>query len=628
MSKNAIDKERDSFAVLAKKFMDVIRINIKLCKWILPCNLIKNIILAAVPYVGIVYGCRILNSLVSHQSKAQVMTDVYYLVGLSFGLTLLFHVMDKSGNALRDSIRYRMETDIAKKAVGLDYQDLEKQETMQILTAAQEGEQSSGGIYWFSDKLGTLIGDLASIVYAFLVIIPLLTANSSNTMTGISGFLCSHWMIYLVFILNILSMFLFMHISRQGNEKQYAVYEESLDAIRKDKYFYREILSKYATGKEIRLYHLQDILMRDMEEAWDEKCEVQRKKISITQSMKMKYQFVQSILLVLAYIIIGYRGIYGSISGADVVKYVSALTALGGACQYFVDHFENVLLNMQYLHHYYEYLNLPNSKETGTQTTEPLLATKQQLQKLVITFEHVSFRYPGSQEDSLHDVNLEFRYGEKVALVGKNGAGKTTLILLLCRLYEPSSGRILLNGVDIASYDYQEYRDLFGVVFQDFKLFAMSVAENVAASQEFDENKVWKCLKKAGIEKRVKEMEQEIHTPLYNVGVQGVEVSGGESQKIAIARALYKNAPFIVLDEPTSALDPVAEYEIYSSFDKLIENRMAIYISHRMSSCRFCERIVVLNNGIVAEEGTHDHLLQKQGIYAQMWNAQAQNYAI
>lgn len=227
---------------------------------------------------------------------------------------------------------------------------------------------------------------------------------------------------------------------------------------------------------------------------------------------------------------------------------------------------------------------------------------------------------------SLEHVNLTFHYGEKIALVGPNGAGKTTLILLLCRLYEPTHGRILLNGIDIREYDYEEYLAMFGVVFQDFKLFAMTVAENVAASEEYDEREIEEVLEKAGIWERVQKMEQGIHNPLYNVGIKGVEVSGGEAQKIAIARALYKKAPFIILDEPTSALDPMAEYEIYSSFDRLIQDRMAVYISHRMSSCRFCQRIIVLKDGQVQEQGTHEELIEKDGIYAMMWNAQAQNY--
>lgn len=361
--------------------------------------------------------------------------------------------------------------------------------------------------------------------------------------------------------------------------------------------------------------------MRDMTAVWEEKCDIQARKIALQNKIRIEYQVVQAALLAFSYIVIGMRGVSGGITGAEVVKYVSALTALGGACQYMVEHFENVLLNMQYLHHYYEYLNLPNRKETGSAPAHGLAE-----RELAISFEHVSFRYPGTEEYSLRDVNLTMHYGEKIALVGPNGAGKTTLILLLCRLYEPTEGRILLNGRDIREYDYGEYLNLFGVVFQDFKLFAMNVAENVAASGEYEEERVWECLEKAGIRERVLEMEQGLQTQLYNVGIPGVEVSGGEAQKIAIARALYKSAPFIILDEPTSALDPVAEYEIYTGFDQLVAEKMAVYISHRMSSCRFCERILVLEKGRIAEEGNHDSLLREDGIYAKMWNVQAKNY--
>lgn len=618
---NAISDERESVGQILRKFFHVIHINNKLCKWILPCNLLKDMIHAAVPYVGIVYGCDILNGLVSGSPRQEIMDVVYRLVFATFTLTLLFHILDKMGNAMRDSIRYRIQKDVAEKAVNLDYQDLEKQETMQILTAALEGEKESGGIYWFSDKLGTLIGDIASIVYAFIVLFPILAVAENTGGNGIEQILNSKWMIYLIFFMNLLSMFLFMWISKAGNQKQYHLYEESLDSVRKDSYFYREILSKYQTGKEIRIYGLKDLLLRDMTAVWREKCDIQSRKIALQERISIEYQVVQAVLLAFSYIVIGMRGVNGVLTGAEVVKYVSALTALGGACRYMVEHFENVLLNMQYLHHYYEYLHLPNMKETGSIFTRNLNE-----KELTVAFEHVSFQYPGTDQYSLRDINLTMHYGEKIALVGPNGAGKTTLIMLLCRLYEPTEGRILLNGKDIREYDYREYLNLFGVVFQDFKLFAMNVAENVAASGEYEEALVWECLEKAGIKERVSEMDEGIRTQLFNVGVKGVEISGGEAQKIAIARALYKSAPFIILDEPTSALDPVAEYEIYAGFDKLVAEKLAVYISHRMSSCRFCERILVLEKGQIEEEGNHDTLLQQDGIYAKMWNMQAKNY--
>ena len=433
MSKHAISNEKESVGKIFKKFMHVIGINHRLCKWILPCNLGKNIIMAGLPYVGIVYGCDILNALVAQEAKSNIMSMVYQLLGITFVMTLLYHILDKAGNAMRDSIRYRIKADISGKAASLDYQELESQESMQLLTAALEGEKESGGIYWFSDKLGVLIGDVASIFYAFIILVPILTKKQHLAGNSAMQILNSKWVIYLIFLLNLCSMFLFMWISKRGNKKQYEIYEESLDAIRKDDYFYREILSKYTTGKEIRLYALKDLLLRDMTEVWNEKCDIQDRKLDIQEKIKIRYLIVQALLLVVSYTVIGVRGVNGMITGAEVVKYVSALTALGGACQYMVDHFETVLLNMQYLHHYYEYLQLPNHKKTGDKSVADLKP-----QELVITFEDVSFQYPGSKKDSLKHINLTFHYGEKIALVGPNGAGKTTLILLLCRLYEPT----------------------------------------------------------------------------------------------------------------------------------------------------------------------------------------------
>lgn len=403
---NAISDERESVGQILRKFFHVIHINNKLCKWILPCNLLKNMIHAAVPYVGIVYGCDILNGLVSGSPRQEIMDVVYRLVFATFTLTLLFHILDKMGNAMRDSIHYRIQKDVAEKAVNLDYQDLEKQETMQILTAALEGEKESGGIYWFSDKLGTLIGDIASIVYAFIVLFPILAVAGDAGGNGIEQILNSRWMIYLIFLLNLLSMFLFMWISKAGNQKQYHLYEESLDSVRKDSYFYREILSKYQTGKEIRIYGLKDLLLRDMTAVWREKCNIQSRKIALQERISIEYQVVQAVLLAFSYIVIGMRGVNGVLTGAEVVKYVSALTALGGACRYMVEHFENVLLNMQYLHHYYEYLHLSNRKETGSIFTRNLNE-----KELTVAFEHVSFQYPGTDQYSLRDINLTMHYG-------------------------------------------------------------------------------------------------------------------------------------------------------------------------------------------------------------------------
>ena len=200
------------------------------------------------------------------------------------------------------------------------------------------------------------------------------------------------------------------------------------------------------------------------------------------------------------------------------------------------------------------------------------------------------------------------------------------MIKLLLRLYEPTEGQILLNGIDIGKYDYNEYVQIFSAVFQDFRLYDLPLDENIAGSETVDEKQVSAVLEQTGLRERVEKMKNGAHTLLDHETGDGETLSGGEAQKAAIAKALYKDAPFVILDEPTSALDPVAEAEIYENFNKMIGEKTAIYISHRMSSCKFCDKIVVLDKGRIAEAGTHRSLLQAQGIYYELYQAQAKHY--
>ncbi len=215
-----------------------------------------------------------------------------------------------------------------------------------------------------------------------------------------------------------------------------------------------------------------------------------------------------------------------------------------------------------------------------------------------------------------------------MAVVGMNGSGKTTFIKLLCRLYDPTEGEILLNGINIRKYNYAEYMDIFSVVFQDFKLFALPLGENVAAGREYHAEQAADCLKKAGFSDRLAAMPEGLDTYLYKeYDKTGVDVSGGEAQKIAIARALYKDAPFLILDEPTAALDPIAEAEIYAKLNEIVGDKTAIYISHRLSSCKFCDKILVFHQVTVIQQGTHSELVaDEDGEYYALWNAQAQYY--
>ena len=271
----------------------------------------------------------------------------------------------------------------------------------------------------------------------------------------------------------------------------------------------------------------------------------------------------------------------------------------------------------------FEFLDIPNAMYQGSLTTE-----KRSDRRYEVEFKDVSFKYPGSDIWALRHVNMKFKVGKRLAVVGENGSGKTTFIKLLCRLYDPQEGQILLNGIDIRKYRYDDYINFYSVLFQDFQLISQPLGNNVAGSMNYDRERVRKALLDAGFGDRLATMEKGLDTTLYKgVYEDGVDVSGGEAQKIAIARALYKDAPFIILDEPTAALDPIAEAEIYSKFDEIAGDKTAIYISHRLSSCKFCDEIAVFHEGAVIQQGTHAELVaDENGKYYELWNAQAQYY--
>ena len=313
----------------------------------------------------------------------------------------------------------------------------------------------------------------------------------------------------------------------------------------------------------------------------------------------------------------------GAFGIGSVTQYVGAVTALSANLSMLLEKLEVLRSNGEFLETIYDFLDIPNKMYQGSLTTE-----KRSDRQYQVEFRDVSFRYPGTDRWALRHVNMKFRIGRRLAIVGENGSGKTTFIKLLCRLYDPQEGQILLNGIDIRKYRYDDYMEIFSVVFQDFKLLSQSLGANVAGASTYERSRAEKALLDAGFGDRLESMPQGLDTMLYkDFAEDGVEVSGGEAQKIAIARALYKDAPFIILDEPTAALDPMAEAEIYEKFNEISGDRTAIYISHRLSSCKFCDEITVFEDGCVIQQGSHEALLQDpEGKYAQLWNAQAQYY--
>ena len=330
-----------------------------------------------------------------------------------------------------------------------------------------------------------------------------------------------------------------------------------------------------------------------------------------------------SLATLAGYLISAAYALLGAFPVGSVIKFAGSITNILNTIQCMGYWLSELSLTARRVASTLEMLNVSDEMYKGKLPVEKRLDNQYEIE-----FRHVSFRYPGTERYALEDFSLKLRIGERMAIVGMNGSGKTTMIKLLCRLYDPQEGEILLNGVDIRKFRQDEYVRLFSVVFQDFKLLSMPLGENVAASVEVDEGKAEAVLRQAGLGERLEELPEGLGTYLYqDITDGGIEISGGEAQKIAIARALYKDAPFVLLDEPTASLDPLSEYEIYSGFDTMVGDKTAIYISHRLSSCRFCDDIAVFHEGRLVQRGSHEQLLSdEKGKYYELWQAQAQYY--
>ncbi len=381
----------------------------------------------------------------------------------------------------------------------------------------------------------------------------------------------------------------------------------------------------FAAGKDIRLYNMSGWFGRLFETLLNDRT-VWLKRVERRNYLA---NTVDGLLILVrdgaAYAYLVYLTLTGSISVADFTLYFGTVagfsTWLTGITDELtqLNHMSLDICNVR------DYLDLRDRFNRGKGVSLPAMGDW----PCEVEFEHISFQYPGSAKRVVDDFSLKIRRGEKIALVGVNGAGKTTLVKLLCGLYHPTSGRILANGKDMLDYNRDEYYRLFSAVFQDIHMLPVSIARNVATEADgpIVTEKVLQCLKLAGLEEKVNGLPKGIETPLVKeVNEDAVQLSGGELQKLVLARALYKDTPILILDEPTAALDPISENELYVRYSELTAGRTSVFISHRLSSTRFCDRIVFLSNGKIAECGTHEELMTQNKRYAEMFRIQSHYY--
>ena len=575
------------------------------------CLILSSFIAGIRPYVPIYFSAKLIDVLWAEEDVKVLVFYALVTVCLSFLLSMLHTYVQTRTQSSRKAMYCNENWKYSEKAMEMAYESIEDRDVALLRSKVKMDSQTGYNLFYlFKYTEGFISGG---------------TKIAMSLVMSMSFFVLDSIPIYMKWILVIgvlLTITCGVYTTAKG-EKLFGSFNEFNSSMNMLYGKLANYIGNYSSGMDIRLYDMSEDLT-------EYRAKQEREYYENATKLRIKQSLINVVDMVMSqglkfgtYMVLIYAAMQGGVSVGSIAKYVSCLMLMLNAVWGMVCDVQVMFTNNVYLKRYFSYFEIPNNMYQGTLTVE-----KRDDNEYFVEFRNVSFKYPNTDAYALRNVNIKFKVGEKLAIVGMNGSGKTTFIKLMCRLYDPTEGQILLNGVDIRKYDYDEYMSIFSVVFQDFGLFSFSLGQNVATASEYDSAKAKECLEKAGFGERLAEMTNGLDTILYkHYDKSGVEISGGEAQKIALARALYKDAPFIILDEPTAALDPVAEYEIYSKFNNIVGDKTAIYISHRLASCRFCDNILVFDNGGIVQHGNHESLItEKSGKYHELWHAQAQYY--
>ena len=531
-----------------------------------------------------------------------IVTIVVFVAALMFVSAASAYV---NTNTLYGRISTRCEiiTQLNKKAATTSYPNIYDEKFKGLKIKAQESINSNRAA---TEAIWTTLTELTTNMIGFVFYVVLMSSVQPLLLIAI-------------IVTTVISHFVSNHLNEWGyrhrdEESEYTTQIYYLDRRSSD----------VALAKDIRIFNLRSWI--------DELCAKGMAAYTAFQNQAQGvYLWARIVDLVLTFLrnAIAYAYLIGLVigDGLSVSQFLLFFSAVGG----FTAWVSGILGGFRMLHNQSldistvrEYLEYPEpfKFENG----EPIDAKANGLYE--IKLENVSFRYPGADNDTLTNINLTLHPGEKLAVVGLNGAGKTTLIKLICGFLDPTEGRVLLDGKDIRDYNRRDYYKMFSAVFQEFSLLAGTIATNVAQdSVGIDMERVVDCIEKAGLRKKVESLKDGYETYLNReVFEEAMLLSGGETQRLMLARALYKNAPFIVLDEPTAALDPIAESEMYQKYNEMTSGKSSIYISHRLASTRFCDSIIMIADGGIGEEGTHEKLLKAGGKYAELFEIQSKYY--
>ena len=605
-----------------KTFIRAVRFTAKDNPGIWPMTFVTAILDALFPYIGILLSSAILTELSGPDRDLRRLIFLVLLLCLLnfFVFYLLESFCQQFLNVLQYILMQHLDETVAQKAWLMDY--------ALLCDPKIHGRQRTINNWHFDHGMVAMMTQFTSLIQSLVTIgISLaLTVEffAARARSGgrLSDFLNGPVFPILFFLLFSLSAAYGIRSASRQQKKRYRLTKDSESYVNQREELLKSCCAEYRRGKDVRIFHARQTLLDRFLSLNETLANLWEKSETSLRAMSASSVLLSRLFNLLVYLFVGLKALCNAFGVGSLLKYTGTVAQFGDGVTLLVQTVREIVQNIPYIEDYFSYQDMPN------RTADAVLPVTPQIREnYVFEFRHVTFTYPGASSPSLSDLCCRFQKGEKIAVVGRNGSGKSTFIKLLCRLYDPQEGEILLNGVDIRQYRYEDYLEFFSTVFQDYCIFAFTLGENVAAESDYSREKAVLALENAGFGPRLSTLEDGLDTQLFkNFSEDGVELSGGESQKVAIARCLYKDAPHAILDEPTAALDPLAESDIYQRMNRFVQEKGAVYISHRLSSCRFCHRILVFEEGRLEEEGSHEQLLAAKGLYFRLWNAQAQYY--
>lgn len=585
-------------------------------------QIIKAVTDSLFPFITIYMSAEIVDSLIAGSDYKRVFAYALLTVALSFGVKIISVVLSRILNIKYLVFSNNYSKSKSLKIPDLDYSTIEDSETRQKLNKIEQYENMNGGgltsIYHstssFLRSFFTLAFSVALTISLFVLPYPsegsLITKLAVNPIVGII-------ILALIFVYVIFNSKVAVKCTRYANsEYSKFTFINDLSSELTSHIYYNK------TAMDIRIYGQTEAIMQHAHETMQMSYDINgNTNMYSLKKMHIPGELIRLFTQFLIYIFAAFGALAGRFSIGSITKYISALSNFSGAIKQIMVTGEQLRYNCEIAKLYFDFVEIPSEMKSGERKIAPQESHE-------FEFRNVSFKYPNTDIYVLKNLSYKIKQGKKLAIVGMNGCGKTTLVKLLCRLYDPTEGEILLDGINIKEYGYSDYLKAFSIVFQDYSLFAMSLAQNISCDETYEKQKVLSCLDEVGFSERLASLENGIDTVLYrDFERNGVMISGGEAQKIAMARALYKDAPIVIFDEPTAALDPISESEIYKRLNAIVKERTAIFISHRLSSCVFSDEILVMDSGEIVQSGSHEKLLSDAGgKYHELWNAQAQFY--